>query len=124
MASVILWATLLTPSVVDVLILGLVKAGYQVAHTSAGQSLTGKHCTLCSLRVISEKEPGTDDSHHSMVIEEAKRILLDYCYFSLIAKEGAGSSWYGEHFPEVPEAPPKAALDRIAEDASILEDED
>ena len=123
MGTVVLWATLLTPGVVDVLILGLTQAGYQVGHASLSQSLTGEHSCLCALRVDSLKVFEGSATDHGTAVDDAKRILTSYCYFSIIAKGEVGSTWAGENFPEIPNATPKAALDRIAEDASILDED-
>lgn len=127
MSTCLLWVTLLTPEVMDVLVAGLVRRGWKVGPTADDAELCefGVHSTLVALSVEGVEaeaaldEDGEESTREHVLLEAAREVLGTYLYFSIVAHDMDGSfEWVGCNplKTAVAVATPRTALDRVAGD--------
>jgi hypothetical protein len=111
----LVWVTLLTADVTDLLVSGLIRKGYQVRSAGDTLCLTGPYASIVGLTV----EGGKDDvkDPHLVVNKTVKEILKEYTYFSIVVLGAQGASvWSCGNSPLQAPASDKTVFDQLTED--------
>lgn len=118
-----LWVVLLSPQVADVLVMGLVRKGWTVGALAADHAIS-RECAVSSLVALQVSGVETKNSEKSIpviVVDEAREILKEFHYLSIIASEATSHCCWIKGNIKTADAsdPRKTALEKVAEGLDI-----